>query len=60
VRVGSNIIDNLYSVGFVTPEGKKVLIVVNDNNTTKSFSIAYKTKAAVTSLPSGGVGTYYW
>jgi glucosylceramidase len=60
VRVGSNNIDNLYSVGFVTPNGKKVLIVVNDGNTTKSFSIAYKTKSAVTSLPSGGVGTYYW
>lgn len=60
VRVGSNIPENLYNVAFVTPEGKKVLIVVNDNNVDKTFVIGYKNFVATTSLPPGGVGTYFW
>lgn len=60
VRVGSNIVDNLYNVAYVTPQGKKVLIVVNDNNVDKTFVIGYKNFVATTSLPAGGVATYYW
>ena len=60
IRVRSNIVDGLHNVAYVTPEGKKVLIVVNDNDSDKIFSIAFKTYILTTSLPSGGVGTYYW
>jgi glucosylceramidase len=60
VRVESNIPENLYNVAFVTPEGKKVLIVVNDNDVDKTFVIGYKNFIATTSLPPGGVGTYFW
>jgi glucosylceramidase len=60
VRVNSNAPDNLLNVAFVAPDGKKVLIVLNDNNAEKTFSIAYKHFYVATTLPSGGVGTYYW
>jgi glucosylceramidase len=60
VRVASNIINNLHNVAFITPQGKKVLIVVNDNSTTQSFNIMYKEKQVTTSLEAGAVGTYTW
>ncbi len=60
VRVGSNIVDNLHNVAYVTPAGKKVLIVVNDNDVDKTFVIGYKNFVATASLPAGGVATYYW
>lgn len=60
IRIASNIIDNLYNVAYLTPEGKKVLIVVNDNNVEKIFSISYNTLSATASLPAGAVGTYVW
>lgn len=60
VRVKSNVVNNLYNVAYITPEGNKVLIVVNDNDSEKTFSIAYGGMTITTSLPSGGVGTYYW
>jgi glucosylceramidase len=60
VRVASNVVDNLYNVAYITPEGKKVLIVVNDNNTEKSFSIGYKSMTATATLAAGAVATYVW
>ena len=60
VRIYSNIIGNLSSVAFVTPAGKKVLIVVNDGNTDESFSIKYKGKFGDTFLAAGAVATYVW
>ncbi|MBI3232026.1 MAG: glucosylceramidase [Candidatus Doudnabacteria bacterium] len=59
-RVQSNITDNLYNVAFVTPDGKKALIVVNDSGSTKSFSIGYKGMNASASLAAGAVATYVW
>lgn len=60
VRVASNITGGLHNVAFVNPAGKKVLIVVNDNDATKSFAIKFKDKVAEASLPGGAVGTYVW
>lgn len=60
VRIQSNVTDNLYNVAFVTPVGKKVLIVVNDTSEFKSFSIGYKDMNASASLPAGAVATYVW
>ena len=60
IRIGSNVVDNLYNVAFITPEGKKVLIVVNDNTIEKYFSIGYNNYSARTSLKAGAVGTYSW
>jgi glucosylceramidase len=60
VRVASNLPDNFSNVAFVTPEGKKVLIVFNDNGDTQNFGIKYNGKVANASLPKGAVGTYIW
>lgn len=60
VRIASNLTDNLYNVAFLTPSGKKVLIVVNDNDEPKSFSIIYKEQGAQARLAAGAVATYVW
>ncbi len=60
VRISSNIADNLYNVAFLTPTGKKVLIVLNDNNIDKTFSIQYKNFYALSTLAAGAVCTYVW
>ncbi len=60
VRVDSNIPNGLYNVAFLTPEGKTVLIVVNDNEDRKSFAIRSNGKVAEATLASGAVGTFIW
>ncbi|SEW53979.1 glycoside hydrolase family 30 protein [Chitinophaga arvensicola] len=60
VRIGSNQEGNLYSVAFKTPEGKKVLIVLNDNNTATSFNLKYQGKQIIPVLPGGSVATFVW
>jgi glucosylceramidase len=59
-RIISTIADNLYNVAFLTPEGKKVLIVVNDNNVSKDFTIGFNGYSASANLAAGAVGTYTW
>jgi glucosylceramidase len=60
VRVYSNIAGDVYTAAFVTPAGKKVLIVLNDGNTEAAFAIKYKGKFADATLGSGTVATYVW
>lgn len=60
VRVGSNIAGNLLNVAFVTPAGKKVLIISNDGNAPETFNIRYKGRWTTHSLAAGSVGTYVW
>ena len=60
VRIASMNAGNIYNVAFKIPDGKKVLIAVNDGNTTASFNIKFKGKWAIANLPAGGVGTYIW
>jgi glucosylceramidase len=60
VRIGSNIAGNLQNVAFVTPDGKKVLIVLNDSNSTQTFTIQFKGRNFSTTLNAGAVGTYVW
>lgn len=60
VRIASDIPENLHNVAFVTPAGKKVLIVVNDNDVQKQFVIKTNNKTAVASLAAGAVATYVW
>lgn len=60
VRIESNLSGNLYNAAFLTPAGKKVLIVVNDGTASAGFNIKYKTKSAVATLPAGAVATYVW
>ncbi|MES1221363.1 MAG: glycoside hydrolase family 30 beta sandwich domain-containing protein, partial [Bacteroidota bacterium] len=41
VRISTNVPGNLQNVAFVTPDGKKVLIVLNNSNTSQSFNISF-------------------
>jgi glucosylceramidase len=60
VRIASNTFPNLANVAFKTPEGKKVLIVVNDGTATQTFNVKYDNKLVATTLNAGAVGTYVW
>lgn len=60
VRMNSNTPGTIYNVAFRTPDGKKVLIVLNDGNTESSFNIRYNGKWAEAKLPAGTVATYVW
>ncbi|MGC8750422.1 glycoside hydrolase family 30 protein [Hydrotalea sp.] len=59
-RIASNMINNLPNVAFLTPQGKKVLIVFNSNNTTQAFGIQFNNQYAVAVLTAGSVATYVW
>jgi len=52
--------NGLFSVGFITPDGKKVLVVLNEGNATTAFNIRFKGKWTATALPASSVGTYVW
>lgn len=60
VRIGSNHSGALLTVAFKNPAGKKVLLVMNKNNTPESFNIKFNGKTVTTSLSAGAVGTYVW
>lgn len=60
VRIASNNIENLQNVAFETPEGKKVLIVVNGSHSDKQFNIEQDGKLATTTLAARAVATYVW
>jgi glucosylceramidase len=60
VRISSTLSGNLNNVAFLRPDGKKVLIVENDDSGTDSFNIQYNGRWVTTSLNGGSVGTYVW
>jgi glucosylceramidase len=60
VRIASGIAGNLQNVAFLTPAGKKVLIVSNDGNTAETFNIRFKGKWVTHGLNGGAVATYVW
>jgi len=60
VRIASNITSGLQNVAFSTPEGKKVLIVVNENNKPQQFNINSNGKSISPTLAAGAVGTFVW
>lgn len=58
VRIGSNMVQGLPNVAFLTPENRKVLIVLNDSSNTQSFNIKMGLKSVNASLNAGSVGTF--
>lgn len=60
VRIQSNTSDALPNVAFKTPDGRKVLIVLNATESIQQFTIREKNGSVSTSLPTGAVGTYVW
>lgn len=60
IRVNSNIAGNLQNVAFQRADGKKVLIVLNDSNSSQTFNIKFRNKIVTTKLGGGSVGTFVW
>jgi glucosylceramidase len=60
IRIGTNNLEQLDNVAFLTPEGKVVLVVSNTGNFPFTFAISYHGRIAPTSLPAESVGTYVW
>lgn len=60
VRVGSNELEQLSTVAFLTPGGKIVLIVSNTGNFQKTFHVRYHRESFTTTLPAESAGTYVW
>jgi glucosylceramidase len=60
VRIKSDVPDNLQNVTFRTPEGKMVLIVLNDSETSQEFQICYRNKSIRASVNGGSVATFIW
>jgi glucosylceramidase len=59
-RIYSSVYGNLYNVAFLRPDGKKVLIVLNDATDPQAFNIKFKNKWAPAVLEGGSVATYVW
>ncbi|MGE5621065.1 MAG: glycoside hydrolase family 30 protein [archaeon] len=59
-RIDSNLPADLPNVAFSTPEGKTVVIVLNNSDTSKSFNIKVGNKIILASLSAGAAGTYVW
>lgn len=60
IRIASNLIDDLTNVAFRTPEGKTVLLVLNEGENIEVFNIQYNNKWVTVTLDSGAVATYIW
>ena len=60
LRIGSNTMEQLANVAFLTTEGKIVLVVSNTANFPKTFGVRYHGKSFTTALPAESVGTYIW
>lgn len=60
LRVSSNLQGNLPNVAFMTPEGEKILIVVNTAPSKRNFNVKFRGNTLPVSLESGAVGTLVW
>lgn len=59
VRIASTEAGTIYTAAFKRPDGKKVLLAINDGGA-QGFNIRYKGKWVFTSLPAGAAATYIW
>jgi glucosylceramidase len=60
VRIYSDILPNMPSVAFLTPKGKKVLLVLNTSQSSQSFNIEYKGRRVTALLKGQSAGTFVW
>ncbi len=60
LRIASNLVYGLPNVAFITPEGKKILIVLNETQEAKVFAIQFNGMNATASMPANSVGTFAW
>lgn len=60
VRIASSVAADLPNVAYLTPAGKKVLIVLNDASASQTIAIGFKGTFATASLAAGSVATFVW
>jgi len=60
VRIKTYAAGSLYNVAFKTPQGRKVLLVLNEGSSPVNFNIKFKDKTAATALSAGAAATYIW
>ncbi len=60
VRIDSNLFEGLHNVAFLRPDGKKVLIALNETKKPISFQILDKEKVFLAELNPGTTGTWIW
>lgn len=60
VRIASNIPGTLPNVAFKNPQGKTVLIVLNDGKEPATFDVLFKKKTFIATLNPGAMATYVW
>jgi glucosylceramidase len=60
VRIASNNLPSLPNAAFKSPNGQKILIVLNSDSSPKVFNIRSQGKQAQSTLNGGAVGTYIW
>ena len=60
VRIGSNELEQLSTVAFLTPDGKVVLVAVNTGNFPKTFQIEYHGRSVTATLRPESAATYVW
>lgn len=60
VRIESTLHDQLPNVAFQTPEGKKVLIVLNETDQHSDFVIQQREQKTHVGLPANSVATFQW
>jgi len=60
VRIASNSTGIFNSAAFLTPAGKRVLIVENDGAGAAIFNLRYKTKWTSPIIDAGSVATFIW
>lgn len=60
VRIASNSLPSLPNVAFKSPDGQKILLVLNNDSSPKTFNIRCKGRQAQSTLNAGAVGTYIW
>jgi glucosylceramidase len=60
VRIATNDIESLPNVAFTTQDGKKVLIVANENKEPQTFTITCNGKNASATLQGKAAATFVW
>ncbi len=60
IRIASNNIGSLYNVAFLRPDGKKVLIVLNEGDQFQNFIIQQGNKFIKAGIKSGSVASFVW
>ena len=59
-RIDSNASSTFPNVAYKTPDGKIVVVVLNDSDSKKSININVASEPITVSLPGGSVATFVW